>query len=154
MSDPPSSPPSVARSSTSSPTTVFIADDDDLQRGVLRRVLEAEGYEVVEASNGADALLFLASAADGERPLPDVLILDVGMPGLSGLGVLRALSRFERAPPTLVVTGFRDPSVELVARRFGALRLMHKPLDLEEVCAAVLEAASRSRSPAPSREAQ
>lgn len=125
------------------PATVFVADDDATVRQALRLVLEDEGYEVLEASDGADALTLLAGAADGDRTLPDVVVLDVTMPGFSGLGILRALQRFPKAPPTLVITGFGDSSVEALARRLGALRVFHKPLDLDEVRTAVLEAALR-----------
>lgn len=140
--------PIVAPRSPVSPTTVFIAEDDDEFRGLLRGVLEEDGYEVLEASNGEDALLFLASAADGEHPMPDVLIVDVNMPGFSGLGILRVVHRFERPPASIVVTGFTDPSVELFARSFGALRVLHKPLDLDEVLASVLDAAKRGAAAA------
>lgn len=122
-------------------TTILIADDDDLFRRVLKEELLARGYQVLEARDGAQTLEQLALAADGGCASPDVVVLDVCMPGYSGLGVLSAMRRFAAPPPTLLVTGFRDPSVELFARRMGAHRILQKPIDLDEVLAAVLEAA-------------
>lgn len=137
--------PLRATASGSPPATVFVADDDDAVRAGLRIILKEDGYDVIEASTGSEALLFLAAAADGEQPIPDVLVLDVNMPGISGLGILRAMRRFASPPPTIVITGFRDPSIDTMARRFGALQVIHKPLDVEVLRTAVISAALRGR---------
>jgi signal transduction histidine kinase len=68
--------------------TVFLADDDEEFRTGLKQALVARGYEVREANDGATALELRARAADGRHPPPDVVVLDVRMPGCSGLGVL------------------------------------------------------------------
>lgn len=134
------------------PATVLIADDDDDTRSALKRVFAREGYEVIEAADGAQTLELLASAADGRAPLPDVVLLDFVMPGFSGLGILGVMRRFPKMPPTILMTGFPNPSVELFAMRLGAIRVLRKPLDEERMSALVLEAAmlgSRARAPAP-----
>jgi CheY-like chemotaxis protein len=123
------------------PATVLIADDDDGTRGALRQILLDEGYGVLEAADGATALELLASAADEGAPLPDVVLLDFVMPGFSGLGILRVLRRFERPPPTIVLTAFPDPSVDAFARSLGAFRVLRKPIDAQVLSASVLEAA-------------
>lgn len=109
---------------------VLIADDDDDCRAILRRALEVEGFDVIEVSHGDEALEALARAADHLTRVPDAVILDVCMPGYSGLGILRVMRRFPSRPPTFVVTGFTDPSVETFARNFGAVRVFTKPVDL------------------------
>lgn len=121
--------------------TVFIADDDAVFRSILRKELHGLGYDVCEASDGAQAIEVLALAADGLAAYPDVVLLDVCMPELSGLGVLRMMRRFKNPPPTFLLTGFADPSVDVVAHNLGATRLFHKPIDLEELVSAVLDAA-------------
>lgn len=127
-------------------TTVLLADDDDDFRRGMRRVLVQHGYDVLEASDGAQALELLAAAADGLTAQPDVVVLDVMMPGCSGLGILAATRRFAHRPSTLLLTGFTDPSLEVLARRYGAARVLHKPVDLDEVLDAVLEGAKTSRA--------
>lgn len=121
-------------------TSVLIADDDSAFRGLMRRRLLRQGYEVIEASDGEGALNVLAS---GVRP--DVVVLDVLMPRCSGLGVIEILRGLGRAPPTLMVTGFMDRSIDLVANRLGAFRVFHKPFALEDLVTGVFEAAKSSR---------
>jgi len=130
--------PGQARGVPLAPSTVLLADDDDSSRRALRSVLEDEGYGVLETSTGVETLELLASAADGHAPIPDVLVLDVCMPGYSGLGVLAVMRRFSERPRVIVVTGLRDPSVETFAKRLGAVRVLHKPIDLDELLAEVL----------------
>ena len=120
---------------------ILLADDDDLFRSALRPVLEEEGYAVLETSNGVETIELLAAAADGDGPVPDVLVLDVCMPGYSGLGVLSALRRFTERPRTLLVTGFGDPSIQSFASRLGALRVFRKPVDLDDLLHEILAAA-------------
>jgi signal transduction histidine kinase/FixJ family two-component response regulator len=145
---PESAPPDLggieaANSTRASPITVFLADDDEAFRGELAKALAARGCEVREAGDGAAALEALALAADRRAPVPDVVVLDVRMPGCSGLGVLNALSRLPVMPPTVLVTGFKDASVDVLAKRLGAHRVLFKPLSLDEVLSVVLDAAER-----------
>jgi CheY-like chemotaxis protein len=136
-------------------TTVFLADDDDDFRTGLKQALVTRGYEVREANDGATALELLARAADGRSPPPDVVVLDVRMPGCSGLGVLSAMRKLPVMPPTLLVTGFRDSSVNVLAERLGVFRVLFKPVEVDPVLEAVLEAAQRGpaarRPPSPWR---
>jgi CheY-like chemotaxis protein len=125
--------------------TVFLVDDDAEFREMAVSVLSDDGYEVTSAGDGGEALERLSAMADAHLPMPDVLVLDFVLPRLSGLGVLKALKRIGRLPPTLIMTGFRDRSVETFAKNLGALRVLRKPVDGEALCAAVGEAA-RSRA--------
>ena len=123
------------------PATVLVADDDDELRNAIAQLLAEDGYQVIQVSSGAGALEWIADAADREGALPDVIVLDFVMPGFSGLGILRAMRQFEHMPPTILVTGFADPSVETFARGLGAKRVLRKPLDEEQLREAVFEAA-------------
>jgi CheY-like chemotaxis protein len=95
---------------------------------------------VLDTGDGQRALETLADAAGGGVRVPDVVVLDVRMPGCSGLGVLSAMRRLSRRPRTILVTGFRDPSIQVVAERLGAARVLFKPVALDEVLSAVREA--------------
>ena len=119
------------------PATILVADDDEDLRRALCALLSGEGYSVVELADGASTLEFLADAADGRRTRPDALLLDFCMPGLSGIGLLRILRRFGSVPPAILITAFPDPSVEAFARSAGAVRVMHKPVESQEVLTAV-----------------
>jgi len=68
---------------------VLVVDDDDAIRGVVRSVLEADGFEVVEAADGPAALLLL-EAINGRGP--DLVVLDVMMPGIDGIEVCRRIN--------------------------------------------------------------
>lgn len=122
------------------PLTVLVADDDDSCRSTLQKVLVEEGYAVIAVADGASALELLAAAADGLRARPDAVILDVMMPGCSGLGVLSLMRRFSPRPPTFLMTAFDDPSVDVVARRLGSARVFHKPIEVDDVLAALKSA--------------
>jgi signal transduction histidine kinase/CheY-like chemotaxis protein len=137
----------ATRATDPRPATVFLADDDDEFRTSLKQSLVERGYEVREASDGATALELLARAADGRHPAPDVVVLDVRMPGCSGLGVVSAMGKLPVMPPTLLVTGFRDSSVNVLAERLGVFRVLFKPIEVDQVIAVVLEAAQRGPGP-------
>ncbi|HEY8088499.1 MAG TPA: response regulator [Polyangiaceae bacterium] len=130
-----------ATSSIPPPMSVLVADDDASARRAIHILLESEGYEVTETSDGDTTLELLVDAVMDGIPLPDVLLLDFKLPGYSGLGVLRALRRVSPIPPTVLITGFPDHSVEVLARNLGVLRVLYKPLDADDLLAAVLEAA-------------
>ena len=85
----------------------------------------------------------LSAMADAHLPAPGRPSSSIScFPRLSGLGVMRAFSRICRCPPTLIVTGFPDPSVDAFARTLGARRVLRKPIDATALCAAVREAAA------------
>lgn len=129
-----------------SAATVLVADDDASWRHALRRALNDEGYEVVEACDGEVALDLLAAAASGRRDAFDVVVLDVLMPFCSGLGILEVMRKFRNPPPALLMTSFEDRSVDVLARRLGAFCVLHKPAELEQILGEVLSAAKLHRS--------
>jgi DNA-binding response OmpR family regulator len=81
---------------------VLVVDDDDAIRGVVRTVLEADGFEVVEAADGQAALMLLDSI-NGRGP--DIVVLDVMMPGIDGIEVCR---RIDHARMKVVMLSARD----------------------------------------------
>jgi DNA-binding NarL/FixJ family response regulator len=110
---------------------VFLADDERLIREGFRKLLELDGaIDVVgEAADGAEALALVPAAA------PDVLLLDVRMPRVTGLEVLERLG--EPRPPTLVLTTFDDAELLLRSVRAGARGFLAKDVSLDELVAAI-----------------
>src|SRR5580658_1654132 len=124
-------------------TTVLVADDDDELRGLVVDTLRADGYSVVEARDGAELLDLLCDTVGDGKTCPDVLVADVRMPKLSGLGVLEELKRAHVTLPVVMMTGFAPDSVETVAKRLGAIGVLKKPFDVDDLRTAVMNAKRR-----------
>jgi two-component system C4-dicarboxylate transport response regulator DctD len=120
---------------------VFLAEDDDVMRDAVAATLRCAGYLVKEACDGAELLDLLVDAVDDPLRRPCVVVADVRMPNLSGLGVLAALRRAMWTIPVLLITALRDPSVQTVALRLGAIGVLRKPFEAEILLTAVLNAA-------------
>jgi CheY-like chemotaxis protein len=131
---------------------VLVADDDDDLRALVVGSLREDGYEVSEAADGVELLTRLEEALDESAPhQPDVVLADVRMPRLSGLGVLEALRRARLSFPVVLMTVIKDDSVHLLARRLGAVGVIHKPLDMDDLRTALVNARSvfvKMRGPA------
>jgi CheY-like chemotaxis protein len=121
---------------------VLLADDDELFRHMVAWTLRAEGYDVVEAEDGMELVDQLASSLLGKKDEPiDLILTDVRMPGWSGVQVMASLRATDWAIPVIVVTAYRSPEVEREAYRLGAAALFHKPCELRDLLAAVIDAA-------------
>jgi len=121
-------------------TRIFVAEDDDELRGVVVEALQADGYTVVEARDGAELLALLETTLDDPSASPAVIVADVRMPKLSGLGVLDHLRKANIHVPVVMMTGFAIESVGVVARRLGALGVLGKPFDVDDLRMAVMNA--------------
>ncbi len=106
-----------------------MVDDDPSLRRMLERALAAEGFDVKAASDGARALL------ETERAAPDVIVLDVAMPGLDGLAVCRRLRAKGLATPILMLTARDAVSDRVAGFDAGADDYLVKPFALEELVA-------------------
>jgi DNA-binding response OmpR family regulator len=124
---------------------VLLVDDEPGVRRVLRPYLEAEGYEVAEATTGEQALDLVARVA------PDVVILDVMLPGIDGIEVLRRLRTFSSVY-VLMVTARADEVDKLVGLSVGADDYVTKPFSPREVVARVKAVLRRQRLPEPTDE--
>jgi FixJ family two-component response regulator len=118
---------------------VYVIDDDESVRRSLARLLRSAG---LNAETFASAQAFL------ERQLPDrtaCLVLDVRLPGPSGLDLQAALARAERAVPIIFITGHGNVPMSVQAMKGGAVDFLQKPFDEEALLGAVDRALARSR---------
>jgi two-component system response regulator MprA len=121
--------------------SVLVVDDDAPIRRMLERTLAAEGFAVSAAADGGEAL------AAVERCAPDLLVLDVAMPGIDGLAVCRRLRSRGRAMPILLLTA-RDALPDRVAGLdAGADDYLVKPFASEELLARARALLRRGREP-------
>ena len=122
-------------------TTVMVVEDDAGIRALYRAVLQQRGHDVIEVERGDEALV----EARGGRP--DVVVLDLGLPGLDGLGVLRQLKADPalRDVPVIVSTAWDDTGTVTQALDAGAHDYVRKPFVPDELAARV-DAAARLKS--------
>ncbi|MFF3615957.1 response regulator transcription factor [Streptomyces sp. NPDC002580] len=111
------------------PQNVLLAEDDRAIRHALERALTLEGYAVTAVADGVEAL------AQAHRTPPDVLVLDVMMPGVDGLQVCRVLRAEGNRTPILMLTALVETADRIAGLDAGADDYVVKPFDVEEVFA-------------------
>ena len=116
---------------------VFVVDDDDLMRAALQRLLVQAGLTVEQYASGAE---FLAQAT---LDRPGCLLLDVSMPGMSGLEVQTRLNQLRLGLPVVFLTGSSHIPIAVAAMREGAVDFIEKPFDNDDVVDRVRKAIAR-----------
>ncbi len=106
---------------------ILVVDDEETVRMLFRRVLQASGYDVVTAADGQEAL---AVIADGDI---DVVLLDINMPGLSGIDVLGKISTDWPNICVIMVTAVANVQTAVEAMKLGAYEYITKPFDQDEM---------------------
>jgi two-component system, response regulator, stage 0 sporulation protein F len=129
---------------------VLLAEDDDALRGLVAEALRSDGYDVLEARDGVEGMALLNDSMSDPSAHLDVVLADVRMPNLSGLGMLEQLRRCGVRLPVVMMTGFCPSSVEVVAKRLGALGVFRKPFDLDDLRTALMNAQTLGSRPPPS----
>ncbi len=114
--------------------TILVADDELGIRNLLKRALEKEGYRVVLAEDGAEALRC------HEREAPNLFLCDIKMPEMDGLQVLQAVRERDPQAQVIMLTAVDTAKTALRAMELGAFRYVTKPFDLVEVKAHVAKA--------------
>jgi len=112
---------------------VLIIDDDAAIRDTMRMTLEYEGFECITASSGTEGLTM------AERESPDVVFLDIKMPGIDGLEVLGRLRAQSDTLPVVMVSAHGSTAAALEAGRLGAFRFIEKPLSKDYLIDAARE---------------
>jgi len=132
-------------------STVLVAEDDSELRKLIAGLLDAEGYEVMQAGDGRDLLHRLQEVAretDGRESLA-CIICDVRMPELDGLDALAALRSARWYTPVILITAFGDDATHRDAHRFGAVAILDKPFSMARLLGLVHQIAPDTAIAAP-----
>jgi len=133
----------TARARPGAGRRLLLAEDDPDMRWLLAYALRKEGYDVLEASDGAELRSLARSLGDPREPAPlAAIISDQRMPCASGLDVLAEMRARAQPTPFILITGFGDEGTHAQARSLGAA-VFDKPLDFDAFGAAVRTLAGR-----------
>ena len=119
------------------PVTVLVVDDEDGIRNALKRFLTGLGYEVAVASTGDEALAVL------QRQKVTCVLLDVNLPGASGVDLVPRILESEPDAAVLMLTAVNDATAAALCMQRGALDYLTKPIDLDVLSRAIQRALSR-----------
>jgi two-component system nitrogen regulation response regulator NtrX len=118
---------------------VLIVDDEDAVRSSLRMIFEYEGYEVLLAASGPVGLRL------AEQEAPDLVFLDIKMPQIDGLEVLKQLKDRDGSPPVVILSGHGTVRTAVEAVKLGAFDFIEKPPDSERILIAARNALGQKR---------
>jgi two-component system, NtrC family, nitrogen regulation response regulator NtrX len=118
---------------------ILVIDDEAEIRRSVRMILEYEGYDVIEAASGPEGLTM------AEREAPDLVFLDVKMPGMDGLEVLQRIKALNEAVPVVIISGHGTVSTAVEATKAGAFDFIEKPLASERVLVTIRNALDQTR---------
>ncbi|MBW1680530.1 MAG: sigma-54-dependent Fis family transcriptional regulator [Deltaproteobacteria bacterium] len=125
-------------------SAILIIDDDDQLRNSFEKLLRNEGYDVAGAASGEEGLEKLR-----ER-LPDLVVLDIRLPGMNGLETFQAIHALEPKVPVVIMTAYGTTETAIEATKMGAFDYILKPFDIPEMLRIIeqaLEAGRFMRSP-------
>jgi len=114
---------------TSSPT-ILLVDDDEVFRKRLARAMEQRGFEVRTAASADEGVRY------ANEDSPELAVVDLRMPGRSGLELVRDLKAIDPATKVVVLTGYGSIATATEAMRLGATHYLPKPADADEILAA------------------
>jgi two-component system nitrogen regulation response regulator NtrX len=118
---------------------ILVIDDEAEIRRSVRMILEYEGYEVLEASSGPEGV------AMAERESPDLVFLDIKMPGMDGLDALQRIKASSETLPVVIISGHGTVSTAVEATKAGAFDFIEKPLASERVLVTIRNALDQTR---------
>ena len=118
---------------------ILVIDDEAAIRDSLRMILEYDGYECLPAPGGEEGLARIAADA------PDMVFLDVKMPGMDGLEVLRRIRHLDETLPVVMISGHGTVSTAVEATRLGAFDFLEKPISTERVKVTIRNALAQRR---------
>ena len=118
---------------------ILVVDDEAEIRRSVRMILEYEGYDVMEASSGPEGIALV------EKESPDLVFLDVKMPGMDGLEALQRIRTVSETLPVVIISGHGTVSTAVEATKAGAFDFIEKPLASERVLLTIRNALDQTR---------
>jgi DNA-binding response OmpR family regulator len=115
---------------------ILIIDDDELQLKLQSSILLNEGYTVYTTADGPQGITLFKTYR------PDLVLLDLGLPSMSGIEVLKELKMIDSRPRVIVVTGYPSVGSTVVAMRTGAWDYIQKPFDVKVLLKKIEDALS------------
>lgn len=106
---------------------ILVVDDEENARIALAKILTREGYDVVSAGNGYEALNYLRGRE------VELIITDINMPEMNGLSFLRELNRSHPASNVIMITAFGEVESYIEAMNLGAFEYINKPVKIDEL---------------------
>ncbi len=116
---------------TNQKTRILIVDDESDLRNLLNHVLTQAGYEVMEAPDGEAALNIL------RKEKFDIAFLDIQMPNVNGIQVLKHIQKNSPSTKAIMLTGYADLKNAMEAKEFGATDFIGKPYKIEDILSTV-----------------
>jgi DNA-binding response OmpR family regulator len=123
---------------TREPPRILVVDDDHATVDLIRQYFASAGYRVEFAHHGGDALTLI------QHEPPDVVLLDITMPGMNGVEVLERIAALHAALPVIIVTARSDRALAAQARAMGAFEYITKPFEFSYLAHVVSAALTRS----------
>ena len=113
---------------------ILIVDDDAQLRRSFKKLLSFEGYTIVTASSGEEALDLV------KQESPDLAILDVRLPGMSGLEAFEAIHEIAPKLPVIIMTAYGTTDIAITATQLGAYDYVVKPFEIPDILTLIHEA--------------
>ncbi len=123
--------------------TILVVDDELSMREFLGILLEKEGYRVLSAAEGNEALQIT------EKNNIDLVVSDIRMPGMNGLELLSALKQENAGLPVIMITAFASPDDAVTAMKNGAFDYITKPFNVDEIKGVIAAATAKTAAPVP-----
>jgi two-component system, response regulator RegA len=105
----------------------LVVDDDDIFRNRLCRAFAARGWEAIGAADGASALELSSQSS------PDLAVVDLRLPGMTGLDIVRGLRSIDETTCIIMLTGYGSIATALTATKLGANHYLNKPADADQI---------------------
>jgi two-component system response regulator RegA len=131
----------LSASETENARVALIVDDDDIFRNRLCRAFTTRGWEAIGAADGASALQLSAQSS------PDLAVVDLRLPGMSGLDIVQGLRSLDETTCIIMLTGYGSIATALTATKLGANHYLSKPADADQILNAYSQITAGSKEP-------
>jgi DNA-binding NtrC family response regulator len=118
---------------------ILIVDDEESVRYSFRKLFREPGCEIMEAANGLEALSVI------KKDVPDLVLMDIEMPGLNGLEAIQRIKALKPQLPVIIITAFGTSERVIGAMKYGAYEYLEKPFDVARLKAVISEALEMKR---------